>query len=37
MNKTIKTTIVGSKDFIYNLSLIYSFNRKFVDMENLRY
>lgn len=35
MNKSIKTTIVGSKDFIYNLSLIYSFNRKFVDMENL--
>jgi len=37
MNKSIKTTIVGSKDFIYNLSLIYSFNRKFVDMEHLRY
>ena len=35
MNKTISTTIVGSKDFIYNLSLVYSFNRKFMDMESL--
>ena len=34
MNKTIKSNIAGSKDFIYNLSLVYSFNRKFMDMRS---
>lgn len=35
VNKTIKTSIVGSKDLIYNLSINYSFNRKFMDMRTL--
>lgn len=35
MNKTIKSNIAGSKDFIYNLSLVYVFNRKFMDMKTI--
>lgn len=27
-NKTIETNIVGSKDFVWNISLIYSFNKQ---------
>jgi hypothetical protein len=30
-NKTIETNIPGSKDFVWNVSLIYSFNKKYVE------
>lgn len=30
VNKAIQSHIVGSKDFIWNLSLVYAFNKKFV-------
>lgn len=30
INKTIRTNIPGSKDFIWSLSLVYSFNRNYV-------
>lgn len=29
INKTIKTDILGSKDFVWNVSLIYSFNKEY--------
>ncbi len=31
INKTIQTTIPGMKDFIWNVSLIYSFNKKYLS------
>lgn len=30
VNKTIQSHIIGSKDFVWNLSLVYSFHKKFV-------
>jgi hypothetical protein len=32
INKTIQTTISASKDFVWNVTLIYSFNKKFVEL-----
>ena len=32
LNKTIKSDVSGSKNFIWNVSLIYSFNRKYVEI-----
>jgi hypothetical protein len=31
MNKTIETQIVASKDFVWNISLIYSFSKNYVE------
>ncbi len=31
-NKTIRSNIVGNKDFVWNVSLVYSFNKKFFKM-----
>ena len=31
VNKTIRTTVPGSQDFIWNASLIYSFNKKYAQ------
>jgi hypothetical protein len=31
MNKVIKTDITASKNFVWNVSLIYSFNKKYVE------
>lgn len=31
INKVIQTNITASKDFVWNLSLIYSFNKKYVE------
>jgi hypothetical protein len=31
MNKTIKTNIAASKNFVWNLSLVYAFNKKYVE------
>jgi hypothetical protein len=31
INKVIQTNITGSKDFVWNVSLIYSFNKKYVE------
>jgi hypothetical protein len=33
VNKKIHTNIVASKNFVWNLSLIYSFNRKYVQQQ----
>jgi hypothetical protein len=30
INKTIKSNIPGSRNFVWNVSLIYSFNREYV-------
>jgi hypothetical protein len=32
LNKVIKTRITASKDFVWNISLIYSFNRKYHEL-----
>jgi len=31
INKVVQTDITGSKDFVWNVSLIYSFNKKYVE------
>lgn len=33
INKSIRTNIPGSKDFIWNMSLIYSFNRNYIPRQ----
>ena len=32
VNKIINTNIKGSKDFLWNVSLVYSFNKKYVKL-----
>ena len=32
INKTINTDITGSKNFVWNASLVYSFNKKYVNL-----
>lgn len=32
LNKEIKSTISGSKDFLWNISLVYNFNKKYVNL-----
>jgi hypothetical protein len=32
INKIIKTNITGSKNFVWNVSLVYSFNKKFIKL-----
>jgi hypothetical protein len=31
INKTIQTEVPGSENFVWNISLIYSFNKKYVE------
>jgi hypothetical protein len=31
INKVVDTNIAGSKDFVWNVSLVYSFNKKYVE------
>lgn len=33
INKEIQTNILGSKDFVWNVTLIYSFNKKYVPIQ----
>jgi len=31
INKIIQTKIIASKNFVWNVSLIYSFNKKYIE------